>query len=514
MIKDLTGAGTVSVDADVLIVGAGTVGLVMAVELVKKGLKVVCLESGGRQQKEDEHPLNEVVHLNSVYDGAAHGRFRCLGGTSTRWGGALIPFLSSDLDEQHWPIDAQEVEAYRGAVESFFSLSHGSYTLDDVLGEGEADHVARLAKWPPFAKRNVANLLSNEIKTEKQVEIWLHATATRFDVEQGRLEKVRADAPDGSQITVSAREVIFAAGAIETTRLLLLLDQQNNGEICAADDQLGRHFHDHLSVVVARLEPSDRKALNRLIGFRFEAGGVMRNLRFELATNSPVRTTVRPCFAHIAIEEGVGGGFDVLRDLFRFIQQRRIPKFSILMQLVLSSSWLTRAVWWRYIENRLLYPTKAGLMVHMVVEQEPVSENQIALSASRKDIFGSPLAEMNWSVSERDAQNLTNAVTAFEKTWAASDLSKLAKFVRRPEGEAEAELAKGGGIYHPGGSTRMARQPNEGVVNKDLEVFRLSNLRLVATSVLPTGGGANPTMYLMMLAFRCVDQLAAKLKRT
>lgn len=153
-------------------------------------------------------------------------------------------------------------------------------------------------------------------------------------------------------------------------------------------------------------------------------------------------------------------------------------------------------------------------MVHMVIEQEPVSENQIALSASRKDAFGSPLAEMNWSVSERDAQNLTDAVSAFEKTWAASDLSKLAKLVRRPDGEAEAELSKGGGIYHPGGSTRMAWQPSEGVVNKDLEVFRLPNLRLVATSVLPTGGGANPTMYLMMLAFRCVDQLAGKLKRT
>lgn len=356
MIKDLTGAGAVSLDADVLIVGAGTAGLVMAVELVKKGLKVVCLESGGRQQKEDEHPLNEVVHLKSVYDGAAHGRFRCLGGTSTRWGGALIPFLPSDLDEKHWPIKAQEVEAYRGAVESFFGLSHGSYTLDDVLGEGQGrvDHVARLAKWPPFAKRNVANLLSNEIKTEKQIEIWLNATATQFEVEDGRLEKVRADAPDGSQISVRAREVIFAAGAIETTRLLLLLDQQNNGEICAADDQLGRHFHDHLSVVAARLEPSDRKALNRLIGFRFEPGGVMRNLRFELAIDSPARATVRPCFAHIAIEEGVGGGFDVLRDLFRFIQQRRFPKLSTLMQLGLSSPWLMRAVWWRYVENRLL----------------------------------------------------------------------------------------------------------------------------------------------------------------
>jgi choline dehydrogenase-like flavoprotein len=32
-------------------------------------------------------------------------------------------------------------------------------------------------------------------------------------------------------------------------------------------------------------------------------------------------------------------------------------------------------------------------------------------------------------------------------------------------------------------------------------------VQLISTSVLPTGGGANPTMMALMLGVRCVDQL-------
>jgi choline dehydrogenase-like flavoprotein len=40
-----------------------------------------------------------------------------------------------------------------------------------------------------------------------------------------------------------------------------------------------------------------------------------------------------------------------------------------------------------------------------------------------------------------------------------------------------------------------------------LRPFRLRNTTVLSTSVLPNGGGANPTMMLMLLAFRCIDRL-------
>jgi choline dehydrogenase-like flavoprotein len=126
------------------------------------------------------------------------------------------------------------------------------------------------------------------------------------------------------------------------------------------------------------------------------------------------------------------------------------------------------------------------------------------------DLVGLPKAEISWAPSEEDCANLERAVDAFEVTWKTSPLAKLGEFVRRPQAESQKEM-RGVGIYHPCGSTRMAKTPDAGVVGPDLRLFYVKNVSVVATSVLPTAGGANPTMMLMMLALRCADNVAQDL---
>lgn len=515
MIEDLIGGGHKSATTGLVVIGAGTVGLVVAAGLAREGLSVICLESGSWSQVTDEHQLNEVVHTRSIYAGAAHGRFRCIGGTSTRWGGALIPFLARDVEDAGWPVSHASTLKYVGAVEKLFGLPDGPYEFGESLDcVGGTDHIARLAKWPPFKKRNVFNLLSAELQAKTGPRILLNATATDFKVSDGRVGQIVARAPDGSSITVEAGEVILAAGAIESTRLLLLLDQQNAGCINGKYDQIGRYFHDHLSVAVAKLEVADRNLLNRFAGFRFDRGGSMRNLRFELSEHGAVRQRAPRCFAHIALSGTENTGFDALRDLFRLTQRRRMPPWTIWTRLAASTPWLIRAAWWRYVESRLLYPDRAEIQVHMVIEQEPRPDNRLTLSADKVDSFGQPLAQIEWSVSDKDIQSLHRAVDVFEETWNSSKLAQMARFCRKPADEIARGLAHGGGIYHPGGSTRMGTSPVSGVVDEHLKVFGLSNTRVVSTSVLPTGGGSNPTMMLLMLGLRCVNDLVARNART
>lgn len=511
MIQDLCGAGFRSIRCDVAIVGAGTVGLVVATRLARRGLSVVCLESGSWHQDGDEHPLNEVIQTRSVYAGAAKGRFRCLGGTSTRWGGALIPFLARDLRDAGWPIALEDVIPYQHAVEHLFALPSGSYEIPDLLGEAGALHIGRLAKWPAFKKRNVFQLLSADVRAARGPAVILNATATRFHVAADRLESVHAESPDGSHAEISAKHFVLAAGAIETTRLLLLLDRQNERCLQRQSDHLGRFFYDHLSVPVATLEVTDRRLLNRLVGFRFDRHGAMRNLRFELAESDSARRIAPRGFAHVAFETTAATGFDALRELQRLTQQRRRPPATLVFRLMSAAPWLARAAWWRFVEKRLLYPDAAQVQVHMVIEQTPRPENRITLSPERVDRFGQPLAEIDWSVSPEDARALDSAVDAFEVTWNTSVLARAARFVRRPIADLGADLSRGGGIYHPGGTTRLAHSNQEGVVDERLRVFGLPNTRVVSTSVLPTGGGANPTMMLLMLGLRCVDDLAREL---
>jgi choline dehydrogenase-like flavoprotein len=508
VIRDLVGAGAVRREADVLVIGGGTVGLVMAAALAKRGLSVVCLESGGEQQEQDTHPLNAVEQLRTMYAGAEHGRFRCLGGTSTRWGGALIPFAPADLNPTLWPVSMAELAPYQAKVEQLFGLDAGPYDSPEVLGK-DADHMARLAKWPPFRKRNVMTLVGDSVRSAYGPEIWLNATACRFSATGTHLEETVAKAPDGSTISVKAKEVLLASGAIESTRLLMLLDAQNNGRVEESTQFLGQGFFDHLSAVVATVDAVDRRALNRLVGFRFGAGGTMRNMRFELSGTTALRHTVPACFAHVAFDASDRGGFSELRDLFRVLQRRRLPGPAQLARLAAETPWLVQAAYWRFVEKRLLYPSKAQIQLHIVIDQEAASANRITLSDPRQDRYGQPLACIDWGVSDIDRSRMSTATNALLHTWSMSPLQGIATHSRLPDAQVWRAMEDGGGIYHPGGTTRMAHTAKNGVVDDRLRVFGIPNLRVVATSVMPSGGGANPTMTLLMLGLRCVEDISA-----
>src|SRR5262249_2380099 len=161
---------------------------------------------------------------------------------------------------------------------------------------------------------------------------------------------------DGSQIAAQARYFVLAAGAIETTRLLLLLSRQNPGVLCEAQDQLGRNFHDHLSAKIGTLDPIDLHSCNCLFGFRFEPNGTMRKLSFELSESTLLREFVPRCYAHIVCADEHLNGFSALRELLRYAQQGRLPPSSTLTTLASAAPWLLRAARCRWFEGRLLYP--------------------------------------------------------------------------------------------------------------------------------------------------------------
>jgi choline dehydrogenase-like flavoprotein len=513
MIRDLAAvpASFKETAADVLVIGAGIAGLLVATRLAR-GRRVLVAESGGLKQIDETHPLNEVVQLGDIYTGAEHGRFRCLGGTSTRWGGAMLPFQPADLAPHSagwnidWPITLNSLTAYQSEIERLFKLGNGAYDFPEIMPGGL--FMGRLAKWPTFRLRNVATVLADEIHSEMGPEVWLNATATCFVFDPaGRLASVKMCSSNGSTLSVTARETVIAAGAIESTRLLLLADRQHDDRIFAPDGVLGRYFYDHLSLPTARLANVRRKALNRLVGFRFE-GAVMRNLRFEPSADLRAERKIPAGFAHIAFATDKTTGFDALRDVYRKFQRRERPNMRDVAALAIAMPWLSRAVWWRFVEKRLLFPDRADLNVHIVIEQEPRADNRIGLSRQRADLYECPLATIDWRVHDGDAANVIATTEAFVANWNGGRLANLARIELTMPEDLKRALAQGGGIYHPGGSVRMGADVSRGVVDSELRTFRVPNLSVVSTATFPTGGGANPTMMLMMTALRAADRIA------
>ena len=101
------------------------------------------------------------------------------------------------------------------------------------------------------------------------------------------------------RLSIKAREVVFAAGAIESTRLLLLVDRQHDDRLFEPHGILGCYFYDHLSVPTSRVFVRDARRLNQITGFRFE-GKTMRNLRFEPSFELRKQHGLPTRFAHIS----------------------------------------------------------------------------------------------------------------------------------------------------------------------------------------------------------------------
>ena len=504
--------------AQVIVVGAGLAGLFLADALASRGLNVLVLESGSNMQETETHPLNAVELDGDRYRGAEQGRFRCLGGTSTRWGGALLPYLPEDLGphpcgwHDSWGICPEALDSTLALAEATFGVEPGPYDGEpcrggDLLG----GFLPREPKWPTFRNRSTANLFAHRIRHDPRVEIWTNATVTKIDLGADRVKGVIAQAArSGNLLRARAPIVVLATGAIETTRLLLLLNRAQDDRLFPPDSPLGLGFHDHLSAPIADLANVDMHNIVRLFGFRFVKGG-MRNLRFELAPEVRAEKELPAAFLHVAFTRDPDCGFEGLRGLFQAMQRRRLPRGADLRRILFDFPWFARAVWWRMMEQRVFPPTGSGLELHLVTEQAPDPAHRVTLADRTMDPFGLPLARIAWRVTEADLASFNTLADLAVSRWREGTLAKYAQVIPRPKEEIDETLRSGGGIYHPAGTTRIGPTGRTGVVDVGLNVHGVPGLRALATSVFPTVGGSSPSLALVQLALRLSEDIATTL---
>ena len=92
---------------DICIVGAGAVGLTLAVSLARQGRRVALLEAGPAKPQAGSQMLFEAATYSGHKLRGLHvGRFRTLGGSTTFWGGQLVPFAPIVFQPRPWVSDA------------------------------------------------------------------------------------------------------------------------------------------------------------------------------------------------------------------------------------------------------------------------------------------------------------------------------------------------------------------------------------------------------------------------
>ncbi|WP_437187192.1 FAD-dependent oxidoreductase [Planctomicrobium sp. SH668] len=497
------------IQCDVCIIGGGIAGLVLARALIHRKIHVTLLEAGDlvpTQQSTDVY--RTVQHVGRFHTGTREGRFRVLGGSSTKWGGQLLPYPDEVFED--WCVQPEEVYGFIPEIESIMGCNHHPYdrsfaaefapkALLDVPDWCRIRH----SKFAPFSNRNLANTIGPELDASPFCKIYYNANAVRMDGTDDRRAISRVICRDYEQreVAFEAKQVVLTTGTIEASRLLLASDET----ACVnANQQVGRHFHDHLRFVAGQVED----AANSTKWIEAFAP------RFLQQTLHPVKLEVVPevvaskqwcdVMSHFTIESD-GTAMEKVRQCLRLRQQGK-PYFSELVSLVASPSNVVdamRVVSEAKIRHRRVPPKGGRVDINIEVEQVSTPGNRIELT-ERRDSFGMPTVKLNWNISDVEIRTISEFYELLKSTW------------RPAWGNVNWEVMNNGlpiedrfvDVYHMMGGTVMGTDPATSVVDSNLKVHGKENLFVASCSTFPSGGSSNPTLTLMCLCLRLAQHLA------
>lgn len=500
---------------DIVIVGAGLSGLVLANSLVTHGFNVLVIEAGGETPIAGLDPLNTVRHARQEYLGAAEGRARGLGGTSTKWGGAMLPILPYDLCKHplDWHtgfgIQSESLDMYLPELEELFNIPHDSYEEDTPAVQVPL-FLARRPKWPAFKNRSTANLFARQIKTEPKLKIALGALATSINVKNGHVESLEVVTSTAERVVLETNALVLTAGAIETTRLLSRVNGRESS-VTAQSSKLGACFHDHISAPIASLKVKDSRALNRIFGFQFNSGS-MRNLRYELSPEEREKSKLPAAFFHVAFTRDPDGAFERLRSAFQTIQRGKLPSLKQLIGIASGGPWLIKAVFVRFFSKKLLPPPGCVFEIHLVTEQEPNEENRITIRHDEDEPANLPETVIEWSISRADMDFFHEISQKVVSSWESSFLAEIADVSSYSKDSIESQILRAGEIFHPAGTTRIGANPSESVVDTNLKVHGVGGIWVASTSVFPSIGGSSPSLGLLQLTLRLRDHIVSTVR--
>jgi choline dehydrogenase-like flavoprotein len=136
-------------------------------------------------------------------------------------------------------------------------------------------------------------------------------------------------------------------------------------------------------------------------------------------------------------------------------------------------------------------------------EQLPDPASRVTLSDSR-DRFGIPLPRIDWRISDAELRTVNRLGELFG---AALVRVGEPRPIAEPWLTEENWRANMTDRAHPIGTTRMAEDPKEGVVDRNCAVHGVHGLFIAGSSTFPTSGHINPTLTIVALSIRLADHL-------
>ncbi|WP_326561206.1 GMC family oxidoreductase [Micromonospora sp. NBC_01796] len=500
---------------DVVVVGGGTAGSVVASRLSADPGLSVCLVEGGPSDVGDDRILrlrNWINLLGSEFDydyptvdqprgnsSIRHSRARVLGGCSSH--NTMISLLPPPADFADWVAAGAEGWSYQEMLpfwsrlriniepraapprnplaEDFVAacaIALGVPVSNDFNAEPFAEGAGFLpiGYYPETGVRSSASVayLHPHLGRRQNLSVLTETWAYKLDLDAaGTVTGVRVRYADGSVGTVQARhEYVLCAGAIDTPRLLLLSgigpadDLRKLGiEVRIDLPGVGAHLLDHPESLIlweASRPIPDNSAMDADAGLfvRRDSSGERSDLMFHLYQMPFTVNTERL-------------GYDVPQHGFGMTPNVPRPHSSGRLTLASADPAAKPALDFGYFTDPDGYD-----------EQAIVAGLRIARQV---------------------------AATAPFRDWIAREIAP------GPDVRTDRELSTYGRavhhtVYHPAGTCRMGSQHDpEAVVDSALRLRGTTNVRVADASVFPTMTSVNPMVTVLLIGERAAEFVAA-----
>lgn len=521
--RDLPGEATMrrysdDEEVDLVVVGAGAGGSVLAQRLARAGWRIVILEAGPFWHPDEDWVSDEagshalywtqkrIIGGSDPIELGKNNSGRGVGGSMVHYAGYTPRFHPSDFETftrdgvgADWPISYADLRPHYQRLELELPVAGQDWPWGDPHRYPFAPHPvtgAAMKLWEGAIKLGIemrvgpvgivngtfgnrphciyrgyclqgckVNAKASPFVTHLPdalahgVEIRANCMASRVELDEAgnACGVVYFDETGETERRQRAKVVAIACYSIETPRLLLNSTSARfpNG-LCNNDDQVGRY------VMVQ--------------GASQTAGRWPEELRMYKAPPPEVSSEQ---FYETDPQRGFARGFS--------IQTVSPMPIGWAEHVLADGHW--GAALREYMRDYNHWAT-----IGVLNELLPHPDNRVTLAsgAEATDPYGIPVARFDYSLSDNDKANMEYSTNVIKNILQAADAQDTLTIQR---------------FAHLIGGARMGSDPQTSVVNSDQRTWAVPNLFLADGSVCPTQGSANPALTIMALASRLAERI-------
>jgi choline dehydrogenase-like flavoprotein len=544
-----------TLEAEVVIVGAGPAGITLALELAGAGHRVLLVESGSGSYNTDVQRLGETSGHDSAHVPMSLATRRQIGGASNLWGGRCVPFDPIDLQRRvvtgnaSWPIDYDQLAKYFPRACKWCTCGEPTFDatlIPSLAGEslvpGWPEREIRstsLERWS--SSTNFARTYRAQLRSSPNVTLISSLTCTEIITKSlgNSVEHLLARTLNGAEIKLRAKRYVLACGGIESTRLLFASRSSGGGAIGNHSRHLGRWYMAHLGASIAELHLSTAPE-RTIYDFERDPDGIYVRRRFTFSPDylaehdlpnvamwldnpeiadpshgdavlSLVYLVLVSPLSRYFVAEGIrrrkidtanpGSKWLHVRNILRSLP--RATKFSLMFGF-------ERFVRRGYKVPGVFVPNASNVYrLYYHAEHLPHEDSRITPTC-HVDALGMPRMQTQLRFKDEDIHAAIKAHEHFDRYLREHGIGFLRYLHEDREADLREQLLDG---YHQAGTTRMSARPEDGVLDPQLAVHGFEDLFVASSSAFVTSGQANSTFMIVVFALRLADHLHRTLRR-